>query len=398
MHYWLLKMKKLFYAIIFLGLLFGGNVYSAETRTVEESDINVAWKVDGKFIKPECFEVPWPSGNRYESFYDKYFKKPTGRYSEDPDLVKFRLEVGNYLNKEAPLNDVINLKGDKSYRISLTRQLDSCLVDKPETSLRLIDKSEDSSRTLGYAVVHSFDLKIGKELAPHINKKFESIKEVRTFYWGGGKTTTYDTAVFGVLDLEGKKVLLPLRNKSMIPKEKKTINTVELYDWIKNQTERVSANSIINDERFTDLLEKEIPKNNISLGMSRGEKVTLIDSLLEVLYGAPGELIYSDDRTYMTTDACRYQSCDEKGFVFMNTEEKFTIGLIRHFSIDGEETKNWDEGDFLIFSKTHKSFDEIPKVFIQSVKNWVANSTTSPNKVRFIGADNSIKEVENLFK
>ena len=313
-------MKKLFSLVLALGLLFGANVYSAETRTVEESDINVAWKVDGKFIKPECFEVPWLSGNRYESFYDEYFKKPTGRYSEDPDFVKFRLEVGNYLNKEAPLNDVINLKGDKSYRISLTRQLDSCLVDKPETSLRLIDKSEDSSRTLGYAVVHSFDLKIGKELAPHINKKFESIKEVQTFYWGGGKTTTYDTAVFGVLDLEGKKVLLPLRNKSMVPKEKKTINTVELYDWIKNQTERVSANSIINDERFTDLLE------------------------------------------------------------------------------NGEETKNWDEGDFLIFSKTHKSFDEIPKIFIQSVKNWIANSTTSPNKVRFIGADNSIKEVENLFK
>ena len=182
------------------------------------------------------------------------------------------------------------------------------------------------------------------------------------------------------------------------PKKKHTLNTSELYDWIKNQTERVSANSMILDDRFTDLLEKEIPKNNISLGMSRGEKVTLIDSLLEVLYGAPGELIYSDDRTYMTTDACRYRSCSEKGFVFMNTEEKFTIGLIRHFSIDGEDAKSLDEGDFLIFSKTHKSFDEIPKVFIQSVKNWIANSTTSPNKVRFIGADSSIKEVENLFK
>ena len=55
----------------------------------------------------------------------------------------------------------------------------------------------------------------------------------------------------------------------------------------------------------------------------------------------------------------------------MNTEEKFTIGLIRHFFIGDEETKNWDEGDFLIFSKTHKSFDEIPKVFVQSVQDWI---------------------------
>ena len=84
----------------------------------------------------------------------------------------------------------------------------------------------------------------------------------------------------------------------------------------------------------------------------------------------------------------------------MNTEEKFTIGLIRHFDINNEENENSsDEGDFLIFSKTHKSFDEIPKVFIQSVKNWIntSNRNNPPYKVRFIGSDNSIKEVENLF-
>ena len=177
----------------------------------------------------------------------------------------------------------------------------------------------------------------------------------------------------------GGKYIVEFKDGKVQPKKKHTLNTSELYDWIKNQTERVSANSMILDDRFTDLLEKEIPKNNISLGMSRGEKVPLIDSLLEVLYGAPGELIYSDDRTYMTTDACRYRSCSEKGFVFVNTEEKFTIGLIRHFFI----------------------VDEIPKFFIQSVKDWIVNRSfrnTPPNKVRFIGSDNTIKEVENLFK
>jgi len=103
----------------------------------------------------------------------------------------------------------------------------------------------------------------------------------------------------------------------------------------------------------------------------------------------------------MTTSACRYQSCTEKGFVFIDTEKKFTIGLIRHFFInDDKNEKSFDEGDFLIFSKTHNSFDEIPKFFIQSVEDWIVNRShmnNPPYKVRFIGSDNKINEVENVF-
>ena len=78
---------------------------------------------------------------------------------------------------------------------------------------------------------------------------------------------------------------------------------------------------------------------------------SLIDSFLSVLGGPPDELIYSGDKTYMTTSACRHQSCTEKGFVFIDTEKKFTIGLIRHFFInDDKNEKSFDEGDFLIFS------------------------------------------------
>ena len=199
----------------------------------------------------------------------------------------------------------------------------------------------------------------------------------------------------------GAKYIVEFKDGKEQPKKKHTLNTSELYDWIKNQTEHVSANAMILDDRFTDLLETEIPNNNIYLGMSRGEKAPLIDSLLKVLNGPPDELIYSGDKTYMTTSACRHQSCTEKGFVFIDTEKKFTIGLIRHFFInDDKNEKSFDEGDFLIFSKTHNSFDEIPKFFIQSVEDWIVNRShmnNPPYKVRFIGSDNKINEVENVF-
>ena len=89
---------------------------------------------------------------------------------------------------------------------------------------------------------------------------------------GGGGTMgpKVHTVVFGIIELEGKKVLLPLRNKSIIKKEQKkekVINIDKIYDWIKNQTKHTSANSLMWDDKFNDLLDKEISKKVINLGM-----------------------------------------------------------------------------------------------------------------------------------
>ena len=48
-------MIRNFLSLIISTLLFFNTAYSAETRTVEESNKDVAWKVDGKFIIPESY-------------------------------------------------------------------------------------------------------------------------------------------------------------------------------------------------------------------------------------------------------------------------------------------------------------------------------------------------------
>ena len=56
---------------------------------------------------------------------------------------------------------------------------------------------------------------IGNEnvLAPHIKKNFESIKQVEILDWGGGSLSAQDHAnIYGILELEGKKFILPLKN------------------------------------------------------------------------------------------------------------------------------------------------------------------------------------------
>jgi len=114
-------MKKLL-PLIISTLLFFNTAYSAQTRTVEKSNIDEAWKVDGKFIKAECFDYIWVSGDRYETFFDEYFKKPEGSHWDEPKFLKFTDEVGMYLNKEVPLNHFVDTGWESDPKISLTKQ------------------------------------------------------------------------------------------------------------------------------------------------------------------------------------------------------------------------------------------------------------------------------------
>jgi hypothetical protein len=132
--------------------------------------------------------------------------------------------------------------------------------------------------------------------------------------------------------------------------------------------------------------------------MSKGEKVPVLDSFLTVLGGPPNDIVYAENNRYMFTSACRHQSCDEKGLLFIDTQKKQTIGLVRHFFINGSKYNG--DADFLIFSKNHKSFDELPAMFTQMVKYWLStldfySSKALPRTVRFIGSDDKITDVTN---
>ena len=64
------------------------------------------------------------------------------------------------------------------------------------------------------------------------------------------------------------------------------------------------------------------------------------------------------------------------------------------------EVREHDDGAFLIFSKKHKSFEEVPKIFIKMVKEWVgtSNNNNPPGVVRFIGIDGEIIDVTAKYK
>jgi len=200
-------MKNLFLTILFLNLLLGGNAYADEERTVEKSDINVAWKVDGKFIVPECLMYELYSGDIYELFYETYFKKEAKH--SDLGFRYFIENIGLFLNKKVPLNHTIKTGWGSPYEeVSLTKNVSDCVSDTPETYV----SGPDAGVHNGYTVIKSIDVKEGKDLAPNIKEEFISIKLIERSNRPGSMGTRWHYNIYGIINLNGSKVILPLLN------------------------------------------------------------------------------------------------------------------------------------------------------------------------------------------
>tara|TARA_R110000772_G_C13064812_1_gene415693 strand:+ start:31 stop:621 length:591 start_codon:yes stop_codon:yes gene_type:complete len=191
-------MKKLL-SIIILSLLFSGNVYAED----------IAWKIKDKYMKPECLANDtandlylWESFDNYQEYYEKYIGIKDFDQWKDEKFKQFVYNIGLYLNKEIPLNDKFapTWNGDWNNNegiLSITMQVADCLSDEP------ITKIEVDGRDYSYTVVENINLKEAKTLAPNINQDFISIKSIIT----SGNTS----AIFGILDVEGKLIMVPLK-------------------------------------------------------------------------------------------------------------------------------------------------------------------------------------------
>ena len=191
-------MKKLL-AIIILGLLWGGNSYTSEN----------AWKIKDQYINPNCLATDtsnnlylWDSFDNNEEYYKKYIGVKDFDSFEDENFKQFVNNVGLYLNKEIPLNDKFapSWNGDWNNNegvLSITMQVDDCLTDEPLTKIKL------DGFNYSYTVVDNIDLKEAKKLAPNIKQEFLSIKSI--------KTSNHSMAIFGILNLDNKLIMVPLK-------------------------------------------------------------------------------------------------------------------------------------------------------------------------------------------
>jgi hypothetical protein len=202
-------MKKLL-GILVLGLLLSGNAYAEIKRKVLESNPDKAWNVEGNFIEPECFEnnlMEWMSSDNYQEYYTKYLGKETEDTFEDKEFRRFVKSIGLYFGKEVPLNDLLNTSWDT--KISLTLDLKDCLIPDPEIFVQL--NEDDTEKYISYEILKNYDLNQAKTLAPNLNEKFVSIKEIRTKFDGNySMGVTYSIVTYGIIKKDGKLLMIPL--------------------------------------------------------------------------------------------------------------------------------------------------------------------------------------------
>lgn len=198
-------MKKLL-GIMVLGLF--ALELNVGAREVLESKKLDAWKVDGKFIIPECLVYEWYSGDNYEEFYEKYFNKK-GDHA-DPKFKNFIKNIGLFLNKEVPLKDTIKTGwSSPNEEISLTKNVSDCLSKNPETYVTgpFIGTYD------GYKVIKTIDIQRGLKLAPNISQEFLSIKFIERINRPGRMGSRYHYNIYGIINLNGEKIIVPLKNE-----------------------------------------------------------------------------------------------------------------------------------------------------------------------------------------
>ena len=204
-------MKKIL-SLLIVSLLLSGNTNAEIKRKVLESDINNAWNIDGKFIKPECLNnnlMEWMSSDNYEEYYTKYLGKETEDSFEDKEFRRFVNNIGLYIGKEVPLNDLFNTSWDS--KISLTLDLKDCLISDPEILIQTNNDEDDSENYISYEILKKYDLDQAKTFAPNLNEEFISINKIRTkFDSNASMGVTYSIVTYGVLKKDSKFLMIPL--------------------------------------------------------------------------------------------------------------------------------------------------------------------------------------------
>ena len=172
------------------------------------------------------------------------------------------------------------------------------------------------------------------------------------------------------------------------------------FEWIKNQTEfETSADLCFKDDkdRFKKLLKSNITDRKYIFGDG-----TLYNHFEHAMCGPPKAIVYSEPKRFVFIRSCQAQYCIYKGLAFIDTKDKYVIGVVRHFYTEPFDVKIRKKSeDFLIFSKTHKKFENLPEFFFKSVDWWIKGAADydpiNPQVVRFIGADDKIIDVTSKY-
>jgi hypothetical protein len=155
------------------------------------------------------------------------------------------------------------------------------------------------------------------------------------------------------------------------------------------------------------IVKKNTPNINLYLGDSLIEKSKepLFDKLIKNMM-LSHQMPEIDDKYYFLKAGCKVHSCPEKGVVWIDKNKEIFIGLVVHKyfeDVQVDESISWFDIpiDYLFFSSSIDSFEDIPKQFwIHFDKLETLMSPYgygNPEKIRFIGNSKIVKDVTDKY-
>jgi hypothetical protein len=160
---------------------------------------------------------------------------------------------------------------------------------------------------------------------------------------------------------------------------------------------------IIDEIDFDTSLITQLNDLEFYLGIGRGNN-PVNKSLYELLRNSAAEFeeIQINNDRYFIVSGCRYQSCPEKGFLWVDKKKKIVIGAMIHYFFETKEINR--DGNLLIMSKQFKNFDDLPKQFSKDLKKWLSaikvydfsigrTKDLKPAAKRFLNSENIFREL-----
>lgn len=170
------------------------------------------------------------------------------------------------------------------------------------------------------------------------------------------------------------------------------------FDWIRTQQDLKYTNQIFHKKEFQEFLKKNIPDKSYYFGSTKNnKKETVLEAFKKVLGGPPNKIIFKgNDNRYVILSACRQHSCDEKGFLWIDTEKKILTGIIIHYFFDDAPYDK--RGYAFMFTNRPVKFVGQPDEFSTEVKNWTENtSKVIPSVIRFLNSNGNLEIINNSY-
>lgn len=158
------------------------------------------------------------------------------------------------------------------------------------------------------------------------------------------------------------------------------------WSWLKSFFGK-STNSAMSP-RFEKFLASELPKYEADFGFKRhNQKIPLSEILMTALGGPPDDVQMPNDHT-VTFSACRYHSCDEKGYFWADMATRQSVSAIIHYVFNG----NFEKTPQLFLTSKEFNCDGYPVEAKSSIRNWLLSKHIEPSLVRCLEGS-KIKEI-----